>query len=258
MMLILSQTFIGAVVSHFTSCSSISAWFTVGGCATARDSRAQIISLYYAFAVDVISDLMIMALPIGLIWNLKLSAVKKAGIIALFCVGWAAIAAAIVRVVSIGVRAGSSTPSSTWLAFWGIIETGIVVIIGTAPGLYSTARKAHTSRKETKYAGYPGSYQRHTGDVSSKTPQPVLTSMASKGFSTHTVDDDEERIFQPSMVDQNPAEITTSFPRPIYLHPKRKGVAGRTEGGEDMELRPRNEWSSRNILVTRQFTVRKG
>jgi hypothetical protein len=125
--------------------------------------------------VDVLSDLMIMALPIVLIWNLKLPMSKKAGIMALFCVGIVAIAAAIVRVVSIGVRAKNSTPSSTWLAFWGILESGIAVIIGTAPGLYTTARQVHTSKKESRYAGYGGNgYLRHTGDIDPKSSIPSV------------------------------------------------------------------------------------
>jgi len=34
------------------------AWFTPGECATPRDARAQIASLYYAYAVDVLTDML--------------------------------------------------------------------------------------------------------------------------------------------------------------------------------------------------------
>ena len=243
------QTFIGAVVSHLTSCSSISAWFTVGACATPRDSKAQIISLYYAFAVDVISDLIIMALPIGLVWNLKMSRTKKAGIVALFCVGLVAIATAIVRVVSIGVRAKDSTPSSTWLAFWGIIETGIAVIIGTAPGLYTTARKAHTSKKESRYAAYHHGYHKHTGDLSTKNSGPVVRSSPLNATSMDSIDDDERAI------NRHPAGFDTikSFSRPSYLRPKTK--AAQRASDETVELRPRNEWDSSNLFFDKQFTA---
>jgi hypothetical protein len=55
------QSFIGCVVSNFTSCHSMHAWFTPGECSEPRDVRAQIASLYYAYAVDILTDLMSMA-----------------------------------------------------------------------------------------------------------------------------------------------------------------------------------------------------
>jgi hypothetical protein len=147
------------------------AWFTPGLCTTPRDVRAQIASLYYAFAVDVITDLLIMFLPIGLIWNLQRPKIQKIGMGVLFGIGWICIAMAIIRVVQIGSKAGnSSTPSSSWLALWAIIEAAIAVIVGCGPGLYSTAKEVHTTRKATYGSGKgyaarynPGSdgYRRH-------------------------------------------------------------------------------------------------
>lgn len=225
------------------------AWFTVGGCATHRDSVAQITSLYMSFAFDVFTDLLIMALPIGVIWGLKLPTLKKAGIIALFAVGWIAITAAIIRVVSLGVRAGVSTPSSSWLAFWGTIETGIAVIIGTAPGLYSTARQVHASRKESKYAGYHDGYQRHTGDVSVNTPGTGLKEPTANVYSLTTadIDDDEQSMIQPHTLHNK----TASFSRPIYLKPLSQN------GNSDVKMSPRGEDASQQIMVTTQFAVRK-
>lgn len=52
------QTLIGAVISNFTSCASMHEWFTPSQCSSRRDEIAQIASLYYAFAVDIVSDLM--------------------------------------------------------------------------------------------------------------------------------------------------------------------------------------------------------
>lgn len=190
------KTFIGCVVSHLTSCSSMTAWFTPGACGTARDQRAQIISLYYAFAVDVLSDIMIMALPLALIWNLQLAFAKKVGIAVLFCIGIFAIAAAVVRVVSIGVRAQNATPSSSWLAFWGMIESGIAVIIGTAPGLYTSARRLHQSYKDSRYAGSSGYRRQGESDV---TPKYVISSKKD-GSLFRSVDDDNRAILDKSFM----------------------------------------------------------
>ena len=54
-------TLVGCVVTNFTSCQSMSAWFNPGACSTPRDVKAQTISLYFSFAVDVITDLMSMS-----------------------------------------------------------------------------------------------------------------------------------------------------------------------------------------------------
>ncbi len=91
-----------------------------------------------------------MFLPLRLIWNLQRPTSQKVGIGGLFCVGWICITFATIRVVQIGVKANnSSTPSSSWLALWAIVESAVAVIVGCCPGLYSRAKEAHTTRKTT-------------------------------------------------------------------------------------------------------------
>ncbi|ORY16878.1 hypothetical protein BCR34DRAFT_635246 [Clohesyomyces aquaticus] len=151
-----SVTFIGCIVSNFTSCSSMHAWFTPGECTTKRDVRAQIASLYYAFAVDVLSDLMIMFLPVRLIWNLQMPRAQKLSVMALFCTGFVCILFAVIRVVQIGTKAGNSTtPSSSWLALWAVVECAIAVIIGCCPAFAALYRTARNTKKASYNAqGY--------------------------------------------------------------------------------------------------------
>jgi hypothetical protein len=87
---------------------------------------AQVISLYFSFAVDVLTDIMIMLLPWKLIWLLRLPAQEKLALGAVFCVGIVCIIMAIIRTVQIGLESRSdTTPSSSWLMFWGEIEAAI-------------------------------------------------------------------------------------------------------------------------------------
>lgn len=51
-------TFVGCVVSQFTSCSSMHAWFSAGECSTPRDAVAKSASLWYSLAADLLTDLM--------------------------------------------------------------------------------------------------------------------------------------------------------------------------------------------------------
>ncbi|KAJ4377189.1 hypothetical protein N0V83_000012 [Neocucurbitaria cava] len=116
-------------------------WFTPGACQTPRDVRFQIASLYYTYAVDVLTDIMIMALPMRLIWNLQMPRTQKFGVIALFAIGTILITIATLRVVQIGSKAQSSSqPSASWLALWGIIECSIAIVIGCCPSFVSLIR----------------------------------------------------------------------------------------------------------------------
>jgi hypothetical protein len=67
-----------------------------------------------------------MLLPLRLIWNLQIPVVQKISIGGIFGVGLVCVITATIRVVQIGVESGSdTTPSSSWLAFWAIIEASI-------------------------------------------------------------------------------------------------------------------------------------
>ncbi|OJD19057.1 hypothetical protein AJ78_00929 [Emergomyces pasteurianus Ep9510] len=139
---------IGCIISNLTSCSSLSAWFSLTGCTSDSEVKAQLASLYYSFAVDVITDIMIMALPVKLLWSLQLPLVQKASLGGLFSIGFVCIAMATTRVIQIGSKANNnSTPSSSWLAFWGILETGIAVIIGCLPAVAIIYRKERATRR---------------------------------------------------------------------------------------------------------------
>ncbi|KAJ5198021.1 uncharacterized protein N7498_007138 [Penicillium cinerascens] len=120
----------GCVLSSWFSCSSFHAWFTAGACVTPRDHRAAVISLYYAYTVDIITDLAIMALPLCLIWNLKMQVKQKLSIGGLFCFGWICIIISTIRVIQLG-------------------ETANAVIIGCCPGLYRIVKTAIPASKNS-------------------------------------------------------------------------------------------------------------
>ncbi|KAJ9617004.1 hypothetical protein H2200_000725 [Cladophialophora chaetospira] len=149
---------VGAVTSSMLSCSSMRAWFTAGACSTPRDIKAASVSLWYAYAVDITTDLMIMILPLDLIWKLQLPLKQKLSIGALFCLGFVCIAVATIRVKELGSTVKNSQPSTTWLALWGIVESSIAVIIGCGPGLYRKVKTVyqtrHGSRPSRGYARY--------------------------------------------------------------------------------------------------------
>ncbi|EJT72460.1 hypothetical protein GGTG_09326 [Gaeumannomyces tritici R3-111a-1] len=119
-------------------CSSWEAWFSAGQCLTPRDIIHANISMWYAFAVGVLTDLMIMFLPIRLVMNLQMPGSRKIGIISLFCLGWILITASTIRVTQLA--SPGKQPTVPWLALWGTIEASIAIMIVSGPGLYRSAK----------------------------------------------------------------------------------------------------------------------
>ncbi|KAM3436122.1 hypothetical protein NHJ13734_005223 [Beauveria thailandica] len=126
--------FIGCCISNFTSCSSLKAWFTAGECSTsARDSHAKEISLWFSLAADLSTDILIMAIPLRVLWSLKMARLEKMSIGLIFVVGLITMATAIIRSVLLNSSSSSGQVSTTWLMLWAGIEGVVAVIVGCLP-----------------------------------------------------------------------------------------------------------------------------
>ncbi|OAL04822.1 hypothetical protein IQ06DRAFT_313933 [Phaeosphaeriaceae sp. SRC1lsM3a] len=173
---------VGCIVSYLTSCPDFAASLSKGECSGPRSVRGQLASLYTSYALDVLSNLMIMALPIKLVWGLQMARGQKIAVIALFGSGVICVAFATLRVIQIGIKTGNNTsPSPTWLALWTIVECAVAVCIGCCPafaGFYHATRTKNTSRDMHGYLRHdrtePSSTRSQTGAVN-------LTSIK-KGF----------------------------------------------------------------------------
>ena len=115
--------------------------------------------------VDVVTDLMVMALPLGLLWNLQVSTRQKFGIGGVFSVGIMCIVFALIRVVQISAYAVGRTPDSSLYALWAIIEGAVAVVTGCLPVfgmLLRPGRPAKAANKHTDASG--GSKQKKSND----------------------------------------------------------------------------------------------
>ncbi|KAJ5186471.1 hypothetical protein N7449_011235 [Penicillium cf. viridicatum] len=164
---------IGCILSSWFSCSSFHAWFTAGQCNTPRDHRAAVISLYYAYGVDIVTDIAIMILPIRLIWNLQMKTRQKLSIGGLFCFGWICIIISTVRVVQLG-GTENGVPAPSWLALWGTIEASIAVMIGCCPGLYRVLKTAISPSKTSYPYGTYNLRRRGGSDIPSHRSSPFV------------------------------------------------------------------------------------
>lgn len=145
--------YVGCVISEFTSCRSLHDWFTFGMCQTERDARASVISLFYSFAVDIVTDLMIMLFPLPTLWKLKMSPLRKYSIMAIFGVGTICIVTSIVRVAQIRSKSGSKQPSPSWLELWAMVEAAVAVVVACLPSFGLLLPSVKPSR-----AGYSSSF----------------------------------------------------------------------------------------------------
>jgi hypothetical protein len=103
-----------------------------GQCTKPIDVRGGVISISYSTAVDVLSDLMIMGLPIRILPTLRMNGAQKNGLVLIFCIGFLIIATALVRLSQI-VATQRSDPVG--LAVWGLVESNVAVVVGTLPAL---------------------------------------------------------------------------------------------------------------------------
>lgn len=116
--------------------------------------------------LNVVSDAAIMAIPVPILWNLRVSPLRKLGITLLLCSGLFIISTAIVRaVVTIG-----GTASVININRWGFRETAVGVCAVTAPvlapmftrafwrkGPYNRHRSAEAQRRHDRHRGHDNS-----------------------------------------------------------------------------------------------------
>ena len=86
-----------------------------------------IVSLRYSTAMDIITDLMIMALPISLAWRVRLPWSSRLALFGVFSLGLLIIIFAVLRIVFTNTH--DTRPELTWLTIWSVIESSVACIV---------------------------------------------------------------------------------------------------------------------------------
>ncbi|KAH7071383.1 hypothetical protein BKA63DRAFT_578587 [Paraphoma chrysanthemicola] len=132
----LSYSWLGSVFSSIFTCDNLKDKVRRSKCSgTPNGTQRIIFSLYFAYAVDVATDLMPKA--------------QKIGIVILFRSGFICIAFATLRVVQLGVdgRGKTTTPESKWMLLWTILECSMAIIIGCSPAFAVFIRRSIAKSK---------------------------------------------------------------------------------------------------------------
>ncbi|KAI4925521.1 hypothetical protein J4E85_007400 [Alternaria conjuncta] len=136
-------SYVGSAMTTIFVCDDQKAKYNYGMCAKPNEQKRAQFSLWFAYAVDVAGDLVVMFLPFRMTWNLRLPRAQKLGIFVLFGSGWICIVFATLRVVQVSVKDGlPKIPDPKWLQMWTVIETSMAVIIGCAPAFNALRRRS--------------------------------------------------------------------------------------------------------------------
>ncbi|KAF3120334.1 hypothetical protein TWF703_002644 [Orbilia oligospora] len=155
-------SYIGNVVGYFFVCIPLSSYFDTTCVSQTGRSNA---SLYGATATDIISDLLIMAIPLRLIRHLRMSDLQKVGLACLFCLGFVVVVLSLARTIRINAGGSGAYPQSDprWVALWSIAEEATAIVVCCLPAI----RKLFTVQKErragTSAAAGSGSHGSRTG-----------------------------------------------------------------------------------------------
>ncbi|KAI9820174.1 MAG: hypothetical protein M1827_005796 [Pycnora praestabilis] len=155
--------YLGCWVTQLLACDPLSDYFIIGQCNSDRDVYYDKLSLKYATAVDISSDVFIMALPLRLLWSLQVNTKQKSALAVIFSVGVIVIAFSIVRVVIVNPETGNVDP--VWLALWSMLDSSIAVIVSCLP----TFRVLFTANIKSHYK------YNNSGDPSSRMRSPGTT-----------------------------------------------------------------------------------
>ncbi|KAK0702344.1 hypothetical protein B0H67DRAFT_595524 [Lasiosphaeris hirsuta] len=190
--------YVGCLITLCLSCGHISNFFTFAQCGKPEYIWASNLSVYYSTVIDVFTDLCIMAMPIRLIYNVKISRKQKLGLVCVFGLCFVMIAFAIIRAKQVLVQ--QYFVNLTLLMIWSTLAASISVVVGSLPAL----KILITNRSASKRSQYHMSSARRraqSGNTGSRVKGMALASISSdrKSIGGRRLDtsDSQEEILQP-------------------------------------------------------------
>ncbi|KAJ2999272.1 hypothetical protein NUW58_g46 [Xylaria curta] len=110
----------------------------VAHCSSDADIDFTLVTLKVNCSLDIITDVLIMIIPISLVWNIRIRWDKKLALIGIFSLVVVTISFAIVRVVV--VSGLTRQPDVSWLYLWSSIEQNIACL-SAFPQLFTNSQR---------------------------------------------------------------------------------------------------------------------
>ncbi|KAK1750371.1 hypothetical protein QBC47DRAFT_310085 [Echria macrotheca] len=185
----------GCLITLCLSCGHISNFFKFGQCARPEYIWASNLSVYYSTAIDVFTDLCIMAMPLRLIYNVKVSLKQKMGLVCVFGLCFVMIAFAIIRAKQVLVQ--QQFVNLTLLMIWSTLTASISVIVGSLPALKILVTKTPSTKHSMYGSGGAQRKQPFSHGSGPRSRNVPLGSISSDKRRRTDTSDSQEEILQP-------------------------------------------------------------
>ncbi|KAL2268278.1 hypothetical protein VTJ83DRAFT_3124 [Remersonia thermophila] len=152
----------GCILTLTFSCGrDVRNFFGFNTCASPQNVWASNFSVYFSTAVDVFTDLCIMAMPLRLIHNINVSLRQKIGLVCVFSLGFVMIVFAVIRANQSLVKTGFV--NLNLLLIWSTLGASISVLVGTLPALkVLITKRARASENRSGSGGSRSSTKKPT------------------------------------------------------------------------------------------------
>lgn len=101
--------------------------FTSVGCTTQKNATLALVSLRLSTAADILSDLLIIALPMSLAVRVRLPWRSRLALCGVFALGMFVVLFSVVRIIV--TNTNNTRPELSWLALWSVIEASIACVV---------------------------------------------------------------------------------------------------------------------------------
>ncbi|TID24074.1 putative agmatinase 1 [Venturia nashicola] len=115
--------YIVSVVSYPVSCAS----FDPLGCTSQRNATLALVSLRLSTAADILTDVLIIGLPMSLAMRARLTRRSRLAIIGVFFLGMFVVLFSVVRILV--TNTNNTRPEPSWLALWSVVECSVACIV---------------------------------------------------------------------------------------------------------------------------------
>ncbi|KAH6680810.1 hypothetical protein B0J14DRAFT_649188 [Halenospora varia] len=130
-------TYIMCILSNFLECLPLSRRFELdlqGSCPAKNGIRF----VAFTTALDIFTDILIMALPIRMLIGLRITSMQKFGVALIFTIAHVIIIFSILRVNELYISLSTKDLNmNVSISMWSIIEVAVAVVIGSLPTLKS-------------------------------------------------------------------------------------------------------------------------
>ncbi|WEW61898.1 hypothetical protein PRK78_007396 [Emydomyces testavorans] len=143
------------------ACSKLTAF----GCVAPKNIKRDLTAVRFTAAADILTDLMLMALPTAFILSSRLALIQKLGLVGLFMLGFTVISMSILRIIA--TDSPEKHPPPSWLLFWSAMETSVAVMTSCVASFKSifTIRKRPSAYNGSSDIPGKSSRNRSEGDV---------------------------------------------------------------------------------------------